>query len=57
MDSSIWILLAVVVGWVALSRFIPGAGWGPKKQCGWTPPADKKTKSGKNADKPEDRPQ
>jgi len=26
MDSSIWILLAVVVGWVALSRFIPGAG-------------------------------
>jgi len=26
MDNNIWILLAVVVGWVALSRFIPGAG-------------------------------
>jgi len=26
MDNSIWILLAVVVGWVVLSRFIPGAG-------------------------------
>jgi len=26
MDNNIWILLAVVVGWVVLSRFIPGAG-------------------------------
>jgi len=26
MDNNIWILLAVVVGWVVLSRLIPGVG-------------------------------
>jgi len=50
--DAVWIFLALFAGLFVLSRLVPGlgGGWGPKKQCGWTPPADSQKEK-----KPEDK--
>jgi len=50
--DAVWPLLVAVALFLVLKRLMPGlgAGWGPKKECGWTPP-DKKQIDKKQTDK------